>query len=296
MCTINFRSRNKPVFMKNNKLKIIASTSMTIFSLATIFVATAAWFSATRNVGSKGDGFKVISYDGLVENISLYKQTEYSSSTAGGSSTYTYGQKIVNIDVDNSGKLNYTKPNNNDKMMDAYDGFSYQTPISVLVLVKINTAVAKSHSDGIQITPISTQTDSELKSNAEKLKAKDNSLSNILQFSYINIANKTDSNISFSTPEFILDGNNRKLESFMTTSSGDNGTVADYKSILSGNRYEYNSYKDQSGDSFYIGCIFEYNTTNIEYIYSINIANDAINLDNINSSLTYIQDFYFRIA
>lgn len=238
--------------MKNNKLKIIASTSMTIFSLATIFVATAAWFSATRNVGSKGDGFKVISYDGLVENISLYKQTEYSSSTGGNNSTYTYGQKIVNIDVDDSGKLNYTKPNNNDKMMDAYDGFSYQTPISVLVLVKINTAVAKSHSDGIQITPISTQTDSELKSNAEKLKATGNSLSNILQFSYINIANKTDSNISFSTPEFILDGNNRKLESFMTTSSGDNGTVADYKSILSGNRYEYNSYKDQSGDSLVV--------------------------------------------
>lgn len=225
---------------------------MTIFSLATIFVATAAWFSATRNVGSKGDGFKVISYDGLVENISLYKQTKYSSSTAGGSSTYTYGQKIVNIDVDDSGKLNYTKPNNNEKMMDAYDGFSYQTPISVLVLVKINTAVAKSHSDGIQITPISTQTDSELKSNAEKLKATGNSLSNILQFSYINIANITDSNISFSTPEFILDGNNRKLESFMTTSSGDNGTVADYKSILSGNRYEYNSYKDQSGDSLVV--------------------------------------------
>lgn len=280
--------------MKNNKLKIIAATSMSVFSLAVVFVATAAWFSANRNVGSKGDGYEVVSYDGLVMNISLYRQTEYSSSNV--NSTYTYGQKIVNIDVDNSGKLHYTKPNDNDKMMDPYDGFSYQTPISVLVLIKINTAVAKSHSDGIQITPISTKTTNELKSNAERLKSTGNSLSNILQFSYIKIANKTDSNISFSTSKFILDGNNRKLESFMTTSSGDNGTVADYKSILSGNRYEYDSYKNQSKDFFYIGCIFEYNTTNIEYIYSINIANDAINLDSINSSLTYIQDFYFRIA
>lgn len=284
--------------MKNNKLKIIAATSMTVFSLAVVFVATAAWFSANRNVGSKGDGFEVVSYDGLVMNISLYRQTYYSSSKADGNSryTYTYGQKIVNIDVDNSGKLNYTKPNDNDKMMDPYDGFFYQTPISVLVLIKINTAVAKSHSDGIQITPISTKTTNELKSNAERLKSTGNSLSNILQFSYIDIANKTDSNFSFSTSEFIQDGNNRKLESFMSTSSGDNGTVADYKSILSGNRYKYDSYKNQSGDSFYIGCIFEYNTTNIEYIYSINIANDAIKLDSINSSLTYIQDFYFRIA
>lgn len=280
--------------MKNNKLKIIAATSMSVFSLAVVFVATAAWFSANRNAGSKGDGFEVVSYDGLVMNISLYRQTEYSSSNV--NSTYTYGQKIVNIDVDNSGKLHYTKPNDNDKMMDPYDGFFYQTPISVLVLIKINTAVAKSHSDGIQITPISTKTTNELKSNAERLKSTGNSLSNILQFSYIDIANKTDSNFSFSTSKFILDGSNRKLESFMTTSSGDNGTVADYKSTLSGNRYEYDSYKDQSEDFFYIGCIFEYNTTNIEYIYSINIANDAINLDSINSSLTYIQDFYFRIA
>lgn len=291
--------------MKNNKLKIISATSMTVFSLAVVFVATAAWFSVNRNVGSKGDGFEVVSYDGLVENISLYKQTAYSSSTTDGNSTYTYtyGNKIVNIAVDHSGKLTYKKPHGEEKMMDAYDGFFYQTPISVLVLVKINTSVAKSHSDGIQITPISTKTTDELESNAETLKISDNSLSNILQFSYINISDKyinisdkTDPNISVSTSDFIVDGNNRKLESFMTTSSGDNGTVADYKSILSGNRYEYDSYKEQSGDFFYIGCIFEYNTTNIEYIYSINIANDAINLDSIGSSLTYIQDFYFRIA
>lgn len=186
-------------------------------------------------------------------------------------------------------------------MMDAYNGLSYQTPISVLVLVKINTAVAKSHSDGIQITPISTKTESDLEYNAKKLKKSGNSLSNILQFSYIKISNITDSNItesniSFSTSDFILDGNKRKLESFMTTSSGDNGTDAHYKTILSGNKYSYDSYKDQKGDSFYIGCIFEYNTTNIEYIYSINIANDDINLDSNGQSLTYIQDFYFRIA
>lgn len=57
--------------MKNNKLKIIAATSMTVFSLAVVFVATAAWFCANRIVSNKGDGFKVISYDGLVENISI---------------------------------------------------------------------------------------------------------------------------------------------------------------------------------------------------------------------------------
>lgn len=285
--------------MKNNKLKIIAATSMTVFSLAVVFVATAAWFCANRIVSNKGDGFKVISYDGLVENISLYKQTAYSSSDSNSTYTYTYtyGKKIVDIDVDNVGKLIHKKkPNGEEKMMDAYNGLSYQTPISVLALVKINTAVAKSHSDGIQITPISTKTEDGLKFNAERLKRTGNSLSNILQFSYINISNITDSNISFSTSDFILDGNNRKLESFMTTSSGDNGTVAHYKTILNGNKYSYDSYKDQSGDFFYIGCIFEYNTTNIEYIYSINIANDDINLDSTGQSLTYIQDFYFRIA
>ena len=276
----------------NSKLKIIAATSMSIFSLASVFVACFAWFTVARNVDTNGSGFEVVSYDGLIENISLYKQKDYS--TTDDTYTYTYEDKIVNIDVDQKGSLSYTKPSETDKLMDAYDGYFYQTPISVLALIKVNTTVAKTHTEGIQITPVSNKTSEQLKNSAETLKTKDNSLSDILQFSYVNVSK--DTKTSFSTSDFVESNNSRKLESFMTTSESSTGTTANYNPTLSGNKYEYDTYKDQTNDSFYIGCIFEYSQTNIEHIYSINIANDEINTLNIGDSLTYTQDFYFRIA
>ncbi len=275
----------------NGQLKIIAATSMSIFSLAAVFIATAAWFTVSRKVDSNGDGFEVTAYDGLIENISLYKQSSYSSSD----NTYTYSYEknsIVDIKVKENGSLDYTKPT--DAMMDPYDGYFYQTPISVLVLVKINTEVAKKHTGGIKITPLSKKSEKELK-NSTTLKETDNSLSNILQFSYVDVSTST-SSISYSKNSFIQENNDRFIESFMNVTSGSSGSIASYQSSLNGYTYEYDSYKDKTEDSFYIGCVFEYNTTNIEYIYSINIANEAINDISIGQSLTYIQDFYFRIA
>ncbi len=276
---------------QNNKLKLIAATSMSIFSLAAVFVASFAWFTAARNADAGGSGFEVIAYDGLVENISLYKQSQYTSSTDG-TYTYTYGNKIVDIDVDSSGKMTYTEPSDKEKLMDAYDGYFYDEPVSVLALIKINTGVAKAHTNGISLTPVSNKTEQQLEEST-KLDLEGNSLSDILQFSYVNISESEKT--SFSNGAFIQSGDTRYLESFMTLSNGSSQTTASYKSVLTGNTYGYDSYKNQSGESFYIGCVFEYNTENIEHIYSINIANDTINDVSIGGSLKYTQDFYLRI-
>jgi outer membrane autotransporter protein len=277
---------------KNPKLKYIAMTSVSLFSLAAAFVATFAWFTVARNVDTDGTGFEVTAYDGLIENISLYKQSDYEDDTA----TYTYNpESLYSIDVDSKGSLTYSKkPTSDDeKLLDAYDGYFYETPISVLVLIKVNTAVAKSHTSGIKITPTSNKTSTQLEDNAKKLKTSNNSLSNILQFSYVNVSSlKT----SFTSDDFVKSDESRKLEYFMSTSESSSGTTASYTQTLDGNTYGYDSYKDQSDEYFYIGCIFEYSQTNIEYIYSINIANDDINNVGFGTYLTYTQDFYFRIA
>lgn len=56
-----------------NKLKIIAATSMTIFSLACVFVATIAWFSANRAVNGNGNGFEIGNEDGIIESVKLHE-------------------------------------------------------------------------------------------------------------------------------------------------------------------------------------------------------------------------------
>lgn len=37
--------------------KIIAATSLALFSLSAVFIASAAWFTASRKADSNGDGF-----------------------------------------------------------------------------------------------------------------------------------------------------------------------------------------------------------------------------------------------
>lgn len=59
----------------NKNLKIIAATSMAIFTLLTTFSATFAWFLAQREVnsGNENNPFPVKKIDSLVESIDFYK-------------------------------------------------------------------------------------------------------------------------------------------------------------------------------------------------------------------------------
>ena len=55
--------------LKNNKLKIFAATSVTIFSLLVLFVGTFAWYEAQFNRNEDADDFKVTTIDGKLKNI-----------------------------------------------------------------------------------------------------------------------------------------------------------------------------------------------------------------------------------
>ena len=59
----------------NKNLKIIAATSMAIFTLLTTFSATFAWFLAQREVnsGNQENPFPIKKIDTLVESIDFYK-------------------------------------------------------------------------------------------------------------------------------------------------------------------------------------------------------------------------------
>lgn len=55
--------------LKNNKLKILAATSVTIFSLLVLFVGTFAWFESQLNQNRDADEFNVTTIDGKLKNI-----------------------------------------------------------------------------------------------------------------------------------------------------------------------------------------------------------------------------------
>lgn len=58
---------------KRNTLKIISATSMTVFSLAVVFVAILAWFAMNEKVTTTGAGVKVGTFGCELADLHLYK-------------------------------------------------------------------------------------------------------------------------------------------------------------------------------------------------------------------------------
>ncbi len=56
----------------NKNLKIVAATSMAIFSLLTTFSAAFAWFTAMRKTGEETSNFKIDTVDGVLESITFH--------------------------------------------------------------------------------------------------------------------------------------------------------------------------------------------------------------------------------
>ena len=57
----------------NKNLKIMAATMMTIFSLASVFMGTFAWFLANRNINSDFDDFQSEETISAIKNISFHE-------------------------------------------------------------------------------------------------------------------------------------------------------------------------------------------------------------------------------
>ena len=75
-------------FLKNTNLKIIAATSVTIFSLLVVFVGTFAWFQTTLNQeGHKGDDFEISVLEGRLKNIYFHKSTDVTVNQSTGKPT-----------------------------------------------------------------------------------------------------------------------------------------------------------------------------------------------------------------
>ena len=54
-------------------LKILAATSVTIFSLLSVFTSTAAWFDSQRNLKNGGDNFEVQNLSLDFSSLTLYR-------------------------------------------------------------------------------------------------------------------------------------------------------------------------------------------------------------------------------
>ena len=89
-------------FVPSNKLKIIAATSVTIFSLLVLFIGTYAWFESSLRQKGQGDNFSVSSLDGNFKSVYFHKSSSVSiDNNTGKPTSFTFNPSYCGrIDYD----------------------------------------------------------------------------------------------------------------------------------------------------------------------------------------------------
>lgn len=253
------------------KLKIIAMTSMSIFSLAVLFIATSAWFTAVRNVKTEGDGFVVTTEPNVIESVEIHPEVVTDSNTV-----YHSYQEEATSTYDVSTKTWSGDTSNNKFQLGTYSSMS-PNHSSLIVLKLIDNASSNSNLS-LKIKTNKTYSESlvGLDSNNKpttSIASSGNPLSSILRFSY------------FEYDEAITDYDFTSLtfekKSFYTVSSGFI-TESDYSQTIT------LSDSNIKSTTKYIAVVMEYYDEGIQYIYSMNLGADVLNTE---GDITYTCDW-----
>ena len=261
--------------MGKKNLKIIASCSATIFSLFTVFVATAAWFTAQRAVDNQADTFQVVCNNEIVEEISVHTLEENTQNNA-----YLYHSTPVGyyrFDNPNTNILSFTANQaktpigigkysifENEKTMLFLYKFRDDIKDEVFSNLKFTAKNKTSLEDSILNYDVST---SQPKT---PLKAEKNQLSSIIQFSALPLTAIPTDSFDFSSSKSRIEENET---SFATINPNDTDRLSNYASSLSllsstdGTKYKG------------IALILSYHVDALEYLFNINLGNEVLDTE-----------------
>lgn len=243
-----------------NKLKIIAATSMTIFSLACVFVATIAWFSANRAVNGNGNGFEIGNEDGIIESVKLHELNK-TSGTGGAQKSYSFDEKPSVTYTAKNGGFTKKPSDYTSTSIGTYDSLVDQV-YAVLYVIQLKEEAVKDRSTvTLQITTSTEEKDNLFHQKDDGtypnlLKKEDNPMSSIVQFASMS---------SFS-PKYNNFGTSLSFESFYS-GTGYQQTISTKLSVTGGT---------SPNPKTCLEVIVAYDKNNIEKLLDINETNETI--------------------
>lgn len=237
---------------RKNTLKIIASTSATLFSLFTLFVSSFAWFLAKRNADADGSGFITSKEESVLESVEIHEQT-----TSG--VNYKYNENYSGRYVRSGSNFTYESSSSSKIDIGSYDRLLNPNN-SIFLLFKLKTdASDDSYKFNVTCKTDTTYATSPFYVNSEK------KLENELTES----GNKLSSIIAFSSHTFSstvsYDFSNETISSTSIADIDTSSSSVTYHSSL--------NLLNNTSKILAFGLILEYNVENIEYLYSLNIGN-----------------------
>ena len=259
----------------NRHLKIIAATSMSIFSLAAVFVASFAWFTVARNVDADGTGFVATQMDSIVEKVEFHKMSETNAYKYDVASALTY-----TIDKSQSSGYRITTGTASDEIaIGTYDSLSIKQSLLVLYTLKDDISTDNLKFKLSANTNITDKTfdDTILGANM-KINQTDNSLSDVVQF--YSFSYTTDESLPIDSEDSSLydySSDKEDIEdsdlTFVSVSSDNTATLANTSLSLVDN--------SEARNIKYIAIIMTYNEDAMSMIYSKYIGSEVLSSDKI---------------
>ena len=240
---------------QKNIIKIVAMTSMTIFSLMAVFTGTLAWFNANRVINNGGDNFAVKSLNGLLESLSVHELSSFSKNGSGDITAFNFNSAASStVTMDSNYNPVY---DGSTASLNTYSILDQSNP--VLLLFHLNEATPANKvkinaiaNNGVAYTASQFQSD---------ISATGNPLSWIIKYSSISFASTVNYSITPSSLEnegsfMVLDANQETFSSFAPTQAFFN-TVAETRIL-------------------HVGIVLNYYPEALNYIYTVNLGKDFL--------------------
>ena len=117
----------------NRNLKIIAATSMTIFSLASVFVATIAWFTSVRNYDQSSTNFEVKSVSGVLNKITFHKLEKFDQANSYSDIKFYFNKTAVGTLTYDWNTNSFKSQDNTNVELDYYNYLDHECPLLMLI-------------------------------------------------------------------------------------------------------------------------------------------------------------------
>lgn len=257
-----------------NKLKIIAATSMTIFSLACVFVATIAWFSANRAVNGNGNGFEIGNEGGIIENVKLH---ELEKIATGG---YSFDENPSVTYTAKSGGFTKEPSDYTSTSIGTYDSLVDQV-YAVLYVIQLKEEAVKDRSSvTLQITTSTEEKDNLFHTKndgtyANLLNKEGNPMSSIVQFYSMPVMKSIQYSFVGTTEPIFT--------SFYSDEKGYQQTISTELSVAG------------TSPMTCLEVIVAYNKDNIEKLLEINETNEKIWSLDYNNTIGFKQDWRISV-
>lgn len=263
-------------------LKILAATSVTIFSLLSVFTSTAAWFDSQRNLKNGANQMEISPVAGVLKSVGIYNHSGPVSSDTG--STYTFTKVgSVSFDIDGmsaTGVLETSFPMNTYSLMNPYQPVLFLFEMNENVLDQDINLLAKLPNNHDFL--VETNSSGEAKN---PLESSGNNLSSAIQWRTRTFSSNPfgeNDSCEISTASLSAYGHFFDMDA---DGSPDSTSLSTIKS-----KPEKTIYRGNTDNAVtHLAVIFDYYAAALEFIYTLNIGSDVFS--DFESTIGFICDW-----